>query len=783
MISLYDSKQNTFLTVVALFSLFCFFLFSIPAASALTWNIDHTTVISNSSEFWITSLGSLGDANVSQFQDGAFTLTINESWLESFGGSMWCELTGCSMAGNIDMNSNNILEIDKAYFASGVFISSDDPKHLDIHADYIDLRGNLSTIWNIRLNADGNGSVGPSHGNLVFGGGGDTYLFYNDSDFIIDPDVVGSGDVFILGDLRVDYFYASGAYLTDLNVSGDVDVAGLIRGGFIDRFDSGFWDGSLYTQNTSSSSNNNNALFIVMSDTRGDKDIPMFQVQDGGVGQASFITRSFMVINQNNTLLNSSQNNLCSDWGFNHLDCDTALTGADFGVIDDIEAQSLIWSGGGFRAAVERQSAFFVATSNITAISNGSNGTYITSTNIFCDDVADVFTDTEGVIQITADGTEFEGAMAYIQSFINSSCVELSLNPGWNTEFSDLTWEQNPHPDLYILQGGAMEYHVGEDPRAGYVIHIPNGTGFTGIFINDVAGADQHQGLTLDQEINNYAGIVGFNIFTSSGNNVDTTVGKDYHLQTLEVDTRNINTSLITFIGALQFGENIDNQIDFLHLSGNFDTIIRAGANVEISKAYYDNGAGSTTDVTTAFIGTGVDIAIFENDDSIIYIGNTVNFTTIGLSLLTESSTNIDAVYFYCNSTGDWVNLLGVTDTTNGMKTSGTIHWANPSDRGICNQEIDGTPFADPTDFTYIAIQRTRNNVVIPPIENLITISGGGSLMILKNDYMRLNPTDVAPEACTANVLGGIYFDISEDDMCVCKSSGWKVMSDGSECT
>lgn len=48
---------------------------------------------------------------------------------------------------------------------------------------------------------------------------------------------------------------------------------------------------------------------------------------------------------------------------------------------------------------------------------------------------------------------------------------------------------------------------------------------------------------------------------------------------------------------------------------------------------------------------------------------------------------------------------------------------------------------------------------------------------------MRVQPADTAPETCDATILGAIYFDISEDDMCVCKSSGWKVMTDGSACT
>jgi len=34
-----------------------------------------------------------------------------------------------------------------------------------------------------------------------------------------------------------------------------------------------------------------------------------------------------------------------------------------------------------------------------------------------------------------------------------------------------------------------------------------------------------------------------------------------------------------------------------------------------------------------------------------------------------------------------------------------------------------------------------------------------------------------------ATTLATTYFDISEDDMCICKSTGWKVMTDNSECT
>ena len=120
------------------------------------------------------------------------------------------------------------------------------------------------------------------------------------------------------------------------------------KAGYFDVYTTGNFNGSLYAVPVwvDSSASDSNSLFQVISDTRG---TPQFQIQDGGANQASFITRSFMVVNQNNTLLNSSQNNICSDWGFNQIDCNTSTTGADFGVTDDIQALGLIY-GSGLRA-------------------------------------------------------------------------------------------------------------------------------------------------------------------------------------------------------------------------------------------------------------------------------------------------------------------------------------------------------------------------------------------------------------------------------------------------
>ena len=76
----------------------------------------------------------------------------------------------------------------------------------------------------------------------------------------------------------------------------------------------------MFTRQTNSSASDSNSLFQVISDTKW---TPQFQVQNGVNGQASFIVGNFIVVNQNNTLLNSSQNNLCSD-RFSKIECNSA---------------------------------------------------------------------------------------------------------------------------------------------------------------------------------------------------------------------------------------------------------------------------------------------------------------------------------------------------------------------------------------------------------------------------------------------------------------------------
>jgi len=127
-------------------------------------------------------------------------------------------VAGHTMDTILDMNDNNIQEINQAWFGS-TFLHSDDSEHLDIHADYIDLHGNLSTIWDVYIQGDGDGPGGTSHGELIFGSH-DAYVYYNGTDLIIDPDAIGTGDVVILGDIRADNFIGNfSGFFDGVNIS------------------------------------------------------------------------------------------------------------------------------------------------------------------------------------------------------------------------------------------------------------------------------------------------------------------------------------------------------------------------------------------------------------------------------------------------------------------------------------------------------------------------------------------------------------------------------------
>ena len=146
---------------------------------------NNTGSVENSTyaEIWITAEGLMDDVS-----------DIEHNWLSNLAWSV----AGHIIDTNLDMNSFNIYEIDKTYFSGTDFISSDDNDHIDIHSDNIDLHGNLFTIWNITMNADNR--------RFNFGTQRDAEFYYNGSDVIFNPKVVGDGEFIVEGTVRADEY-------------------------------------------------------------------------------------------------------------------------------------------------------------------------------------------------------------------------------------------------------------------------------------------------------------------------------------------------------------------------------------------------------------------------------------------------------------------------------------------------------------------------------------------------------------------------------------------------
>ena len=374
------------------------------------------------------------------------------------------------------------------------------------------------------------------------------------------------------------------------------------------------------------------------------------------------------------------------------------------------------------------------------------------------------------------------GATAEIKEVLSDTELALSMNTAGSDTLIDLTgvsFVVYDHPIFFAGDNGFMSSAVAEAE-----FHV-SGTGFHGFYIEDTAMADQHQALTVDTDIKDYTGIVGGNYLmytsSSSANAISAAV------LALELDEDNITNSHLSYIDIVGLGGNSNgNDVDVMHIEGLAltDHIIHQGSPDVIQAAYYDNGAGTTASSTLAFNSASTDITLFENDNSIIYIGSDTEFTSIGYALSTNGTRIIYPEYYYCTGDNTWVTLPSVTDTTNSEKITGTISFPNPGDRGKCDEEIDTTAFADTTDLYYVAIKRTRDNYATQkPIESRITISGGGDFMYLDSYGLKPVASAGAPYSCDGTHTGKWYYDSSATALLWCTGSAWVAFAETADVT
>jgi len=136
---------------------------------------NNATANVNASKYWNTnSLGALDDANTTQFENNGGTLSIMPSWLDG----LYCSIFGCTMDGDIDMDSNDIINVGQLN-TSDLYASSS--IHIDSTIPTLYFDDSNDNDWRIKANS---GFLSfyevASAGNVLsLRPGGNAQFFYN----------------------------------------------------------------------------------------------------------------------------------------------------------------------------------------------------------------------------------------------------------------------------------------------------------------------------------------------------------------------------------------------------------------------------------------------------------------------------------------------------------------------------------------------------------------------------------------------------------------------------
>jgi len=129
----------------------------------------------------------------------------------------------------------------------------------------------------------------------------------------------------------------------------------------------------------------------------------------------------------------------------------------------------------------------------------------------------------------------------------------------------------------------------------------------------------------------------------------------------------------------------------------------------------YAGADGALVDVTTDLSDADVgDVNLFAADDHMLYLGLRAKPSRLALGLSTLASATMTPLFYYWNGSA-WTALT-VTDGSTGLSAHGILSWTVPTDIGRTNVDRAGNAFADTSPLYYIAIRRTADVLVTPPV-------------------------------------------------------------------
>ncbi len=360
---------------------------------------DNNTEGVNASDIWRTNIGDLSNVNATQFDDnGGDTLNLKPSWLTSFGNTVWCALTGCTMSGDIDMGGNNITNAD-TYFGDWnggnvdgnviIFgnVSIGGPpvsnKPLEVNGDILiqqssrGLQGigsliiktpagatvQLQTDFTKRFEIEADGRANFQNNNLTTTGNITANTYFGDWN---------GGNVF--NDVNLTNNDISG--VENLTISNtiflDVDHNEFIRVDASELF-GGISNETIWLNHLDEHPSGAITFLVSANKSNSETNAINIMSQVGRNNSAGLLGNSWMVLTNNltnNLTLYSSCIQIIDSMGKPlRVGCDTENTGPDFIVEDSIQAFGSIFADGGIRA---EDFASFIMNGNDFQIENGS---------------------------------------------------------------------------------------------------------------------------------------------------------------------------------------------------------------------------------------------------------------------------------------------------------------------------------------------------------------------------------------------------------------------------
>lgn len=280
-------------------------------------------------------------------------------------------------------------------------------------------------------------------------------------------DNIVDGWVAIPGGLNVTGSIESGGNITASNLFGFVNWS------YIQNYPSTMV--SLFSQGTMGNTlgavinnvdnhtqNSNNLIFAVVGNGTSGVTMPHFWIQNGAGGQASGISRSFMIVNENPTQQNTTNITSCINYAAYagkslYIDCNTTTTGADLLVGDDMQVMG----------------DTFTENTNITGLL--TTGNIVVNGNVSIKRPYGMFSSTETQV-MSAANTAYpitfnwtENAYEIIKASDNSN-FSVQQTGNYLIELSAITDTDtvNKHIDIWAQKNGA------NIPRSNTKVQLPS---------------------------------------------------------------------------------------------------------------------------------------------------------------------------------------------------------------------------------------------------------------------------------------------------------------------